>query len=114
MLLDRNIPENEGRGKYAIIKLRALALCIEQSAFGGLHPPVAKAIEVLEKAGVLDWGIDQTSSEFFLIRLKDAYAQAALRAYADAARGDDPEYAAEIDALAQRSGPAHPNCQKPD
>ena len=33
---------------------------------------------------------------------------------ADAARTDDPEYAAEIDDMAARSGPDSPFCKRPD
>lgn len=43
-------------------------------------------------------------NEFFLIKLKDRYSEAALRAYADAAHPNDHEYAAAIAEMAQRAG----------
>jgi hypothetical protein len=52
--------------------------------------------------------------EFFAIKLKDEFAEVALRAMAEAARSWDPEYAADLDALADRAGPHHPLCKKPD
>lgn len=111
MKLDRNI-NSDGRGKYAILQLRKLALYESQETFG--QTEVQKAIELLDKAGLIDWGITGTDREFFLIRLKDKYAQAALMAYADAAMLDDLEYAAEISDMGHRSGPASPFCKAPD
>jgi hypothetical protein len=112
MKLDRNINPN-GIGKYALLKLRMLENVRDPGAFGELASSVAKALELLEMDGILDWG-NTPQTDFMVIRLKDKYAQAALRAYADAARSDDPEYAAEIDEMAARSGPSHPFCKRPD
>lgn len=53
-------------------------------------------------------------NEHFVIMLKDKYAQEALRAYALAAKKDDPEYAEQVWELMQRSGPDHPDCKTPD
>lgn len=54
-------------------------------------------------------------NEFFVVMLKDKYARAALLAYAEAAQEDgakeDAVYAMK---LANRAGPMHPNCKKPD
>lgn len=105
MQLDRNLPDNAGRGKYALLKLREL---------NRDDPEVARAIEMLLAAGVLDWGDAGTESEFFVIRLKDQYAQDALAAYAQAARASDPEWAEEIDEMVGRSGPANRWCKYPD
>lgn len=114
MKLDRNLNANK-RGKYALLKLRKLDdFTSPGDPFQEVAEPVADAIDVLVKAGILDWGIEDTESEFFLIRLKDKYAQIALAHYANAARVDDPEYAAEIDAMAMRAGPSSPFCKKPD
>lgn len=115
MKLDRNL-NGDGLGKYAILKLRVLdKMRVSAPDFPArFKPAVQMAITVLENEHVLDWGYAGTESEFMLIRLKDKYAQAALRAYADAARTDDPEWAAEIDAMAARSGPDSPFCKKPD
>ena len=52
--------------------------------------------------------------EFFVLMLKDEYSKPALQAYADAVRAFDPEYAAEIDEMAARSGVDHPAAKKPD
>jgi hypothetical protein len=55
------------------------------------------------------------SNEHFVIMLKDKYARAALMAYADAAAADgEIEYAQDVTVLANRAGPLHPNCKKPD
>lgn len=114
MKLDRNIPENEGRGKYAIIKLRELEAYRSDNTFETYTSKISEALKVLEKAGALDWGDVGTESEFFLIRLKDEYAHHALIAYADAANKDDPEYAAEIVDMANRAGPSSSWRKKPD
>ena len=55
-----------------------------------------------------------SDEEFFVIKLKDRFSQAALRAYAEAAREFDPEYAGEVDELADRAGPNHRLCKLPD
>lgn len=114
MKMDRNLDGNAGRGKYALLLLRKLAEYDDGKTFGGLSPKVAEAIKTLEAAGVIDWGTAGTSSEFFLIRLKDQYARGALEEYADAARPTDPEWAAEVDALAARAGNSSPFCKNPD
>jgi hypothetical protein len=92
MKLDRNITQPR-RGKYALIKLRPSAsgapIIIEHNAHRD---------SVLAEA--IDYG-ESLETDFFVIRLKDKYAGPALRAYAEAAKADDPEYAAEIDALAE-------------
>ena len=86
MKLDRNLNAN-GKGKYALLNLRN---------------------------DRIEWGFVGASDEFFVIKLKDKYAQAALIAYADAAEHDDPEWAKEVRELAQRSGKNHPLCKQPD
>ena len=85
MKLDRNV-SYDGKGKYALINLRTN--------------------QVL-------WGYPHSEHEFFVIKLKDKYASAALFAYARAAEADDPEYAADVRALAQRAH-NHPNSKQPD
>jgi hypothetical protein len=111
MKLDRNLSDN-GRGKYALLLLRRLQN-FEAGTFGELAPQIASAIETLDKAGLLDWGITGTESEFFVTRLKDRYAAPSLYAYANAAAGEDPEWAAEVSALA-RVAEASPWQQRPD
>lgn len=54
-------------------------------------------------------------NEHFVIMLKDAYARAALLAYADAVMKDgNAGYAEDIMELANRAGPMHPSCKRPD
>ena len=112
MKLDRNINGN-GRGKYALLKLRKLDDYTEQGAFGEVAKPIAEAIKVLEDAGILDWG-NTPETEFMVMRLKDRYSQAGLAAYAREAVIDDPEYGGEIWEMARRAGPASPFCKAPD
>jgi hypothetical protein len=114
MQLDRNLSDSEGRGKYALVKLRALESYRSDKLFECYTPKISEALKVLENAGVLDWGYTQTESEFFVIRLKDRYAQEALHAYAVEARSADPEWADEVTKLARRAGPANPWCKYPD
>jgi hypothetical protein len=51
--------------------------------------------------------------EFFVLKLKDEFAAAALKAYALAAEGYDTEYAEEVYALALRAE-MMPNRKRPD
>jgi hypothetical protein len=109
MKLDRNIT-NPKRGKYALIKLR-----IAQPEITATHvdkdgnvTPVGYEIP----ASAVDFG-DTEDSDFFVLRLKDKYASAALYAYARAAHQDgQTEYAAEVQMLAD-DALCHPNKQTP-
>lgn len=102
MKLDRNLPENNGRGKYALVLLRKI----------NQRPEVIAALKTLCEAGVLDYG-NTESTDFFVIRLKDKYAAPALDAYGSEAEYDDKEYAKEIFALADTAR-SLPNRQRPD
>ena len=113
MKLDRNI-NDDGMGKYALILMRELADIASIQTDLKIPKGLDNAIRALENVGVIDWGERESEGEFFLIRLKDKYAQPALVAYAEEAEADDPEWAAEVRALAARSGPAHPSCKRPD
>lgn len=66
------------------------------------------------RKNMVEWGRVGDPDEFFLIKLKDKHARAALLAYAESAAKDDPEYAAEIRALADRAGEKSPFCKQPD
>lgn len=118
MKLDRNIDGNEGHGKYAILNLRQLALCEDVDSYnrfeGRYTAPIQAALALLEENGILDWGVVGSRSEFFLIKLKDHAAACALAAYADDYEQHDPEWAAEVRSLSQRSGPHHPLCKRAD
>lgn len=101
MKLDRNITSPR-RGKYALIKLRLDAPRIIRDESG----------DVRVNADAVDFG-NTEDSDFFVIRLKDKYAGPALTAYAVEAEHDDPEYAKEIYALADKAK-HHPNRKMPD
>lgn len=102
MKLDRNVNAT-GMGKYALLKLRNVEMTAD----------VVAAFDLLQAKGILDWG-DKPETEFFVIRLKDMYAAPALHNYAVAAYPNDPEYALEIEHMAERAGSNHPNCKRPD
>lgn len=109
MRLDRN----EGaRQKYGLILNRELNNLMRHAG-EGTKREIARALKVLEHAGVIDWG-DEPETEFFAIRLKDISAQHALRCYAGHARQFDQQYSDDVMALADRSGPDHPYCHRPD
>ena len=113
MQLDRNLPDNFGCGKYALLLLRQLE-GMRRGTFGELPKKIVKALELLSREGMIDYGEANTESEFFVIRLKDQFAQDALDAYAHAARDVDPEWSEEVAALALRAGPANRWCKYQD
>ena len=104
MRLDRKL-NPDGRGKYALIKLREYPVVpADNVADGGTTPVLTSAI---------DMG-NTPDTEFFVIRLKDKYAAPALQAYADAAILDgETEYGEDILELADRAS-QHPNSRRPD
>lgn len=106
MRLDRN---TEGRGKYAVLKLRRL-----HDARAGLPMEVLAAVQTLDDHGLIEWGESGTRGEFFNVSLKDVHAQPALIAYAGSAMLVDPEYARDVRELAARSGPGSRWCKDPD
>jgi hypothetical protein len=115
--LDRNL-NADGCGKYGLILNRRLAQIRENSGGDGAlclrdRDEVMKAIDLLEKVGIIDWGTTP-DAEFFVIRLKDVHAAAALAAYAeDAAALGDFEFAREVVELADKADD-HPNRKRPD
>ena len=112
--LDRNV-NCDGLGKYALLKLRELRSYEDGIVPGSYRASIQDALDTLEDAGILDWGVAGTEAEFFVIRLKDQYARPALLAYAREARGaGDHGYAADIVEMANRAGPASPFCKRPD
>ena len=113
MKLDRNIQERNGLGKYALIKLRELEYFAGHvSTFELWTPEVREAFGLFEDCHALDWG-NTADSEFFVIRLKDRSAAAALNAYATDAAQYDQEWAREVFAMADRAA-AHPSKKTPD
>lgn len=113
MKLDRNLPDNYGCGKYALLLLRRLN-DFRSGTFGKLPNDIDAAIKLLGDRGIIDFGITGTDTEFFVMRLKDKYAGDGLASYGLAAQLDDPEYAAEIFEMAGRAGMNSPWCKLPD
>lgn len=107
MKLDRNINPN-GRGKYAVINRRKLDDFDNEQID---RKAGERTLAITLPGDAVDIG-DKADSEFFLIRLKDKYAGPALRAYEQAARADDPEYADEIGQLAL-TAETHPSKKTP-
>lgn len=105
MKLDRNINPT-GKGKYALINMRKIE--------GDPRTPQELAAAILANPECVEFGAIGTPDEFWLLKLKDEYADASLFAYAGKALPNDPEFAAEVAAMANRSGPNSPFCKRPD
>ena len=105
MQLDRNIEGNEGKGKYALIKMREIP--------GNPQTPEELAQAIVENPQCIDFGTLGSDSEFFLIRLKDRYAEPALRAYAKAAQLLDRQWGNAVMDMANRAA-SHPGRRSPD
>lgn len=115
MKLDRNI-NGTGHGKYGLVNDRRLKQIEAWDAGDGEvadRQAVLDAVALLERAKVIDWGYPGTESEFFVIKLRDQHARAALIAYADDVMMDG-EFRTEVADLARRAGPSSPFCKKPD
>ena len=108
MKLDRNDPDRAGLGKYALINMR------RYRALPGDQLAEAHALlDRLQDLGIIDKGVRGASDEFFVLKLKDKYAPAALTAYANAAVDDDKELATQVLELASRAE-HHPDKKRPD
>lgn len=109
MKLDRNSGLDN---KYAVVKRRNL-----RALTGDQRRMAEDALNTLANLGLVDNGLVNSPSEFFVLYLKDRYAEEALRAYAGAVFNDprgDSEYANEIVELACRAGTASHFCKRPD
>lgn len=84
--MDRNKNPN-GKGKYALLNLRK---------------------------NTIEWGCVGDEDEFFVVKLKDKHAKAALEAYAKSIVDEDQEFAGEVMELAMRAGADSPYCKAPD
>lgn len=105
MRLDRNI-NDDGKGKYALILMREIP--------GNPTTPEELAQAIVENPQCIDFGSRGSDSEYFLIRLKDKYAPAALNAYAEAAKDDDnEEWGFQVQGMAHRAE-KHPGKKTPD
>lgn len=115
MKLDRNL-NGEGKGKYALVRLRNIAAGDEAHGL----------LKRLEELGHLDWGIVGQPDEFFVVKLRDKYAGAAIKGYADAVAEDarrEPDeqvsrdkfqWAVQVQKLGERAGILSPYCKQPD
>jgi len=110
MRLVRNTTES-GRGKYMLVLTRKLDAHNSKEPYPNR---VSDAIDVLTEAGILDDPYPETEGEFFVLRLRDRHAQAALHAYANSVGATDAQFAAEVRELADRAGPSSPWCKEPD
>jgi hypothetical protein len=112
MKLDRNNINGDGRGKYGLIRNRRIKQLLET---GNVHVAAAvqQALDILEQHDVINWGTG-VDDEFFVMMLKDRFTSSGLQGYAINAFHVDPEYGADIFALAARSGPYHPAVKMPD
>lgn len=112
MKLDRNCPSLDS-GKYAVVKLRDLR-SMRNTGPAATYLQVKRALAVLDRFGLLNYGEPWKPGEFFVLMLKDEFAEGALREYASAALTMDAEYANEVSSLANRSGLHSPFCKRPD
>ena len=107
MKLKRN--EGDGTvGKYIVINV---------SKISGKPPTNAQelAAAILANPECVVIGEKGSKDEFFVMMLKDQFADKGLVGYATAAHlAGEMEYADEIHELAERSGPASPYCKRPD
>lgn len=108
MKLDRNINE-DGLGKYALVLLRNYRAMPE----GEAKSECTRAIDTLVEHDVLDLGGIGAESDFFVLRFRDVGAAIALGAYASCFRQTDPEWADEVQKLAETAY-NHPNKKQPD
>jgi hypothetical protein len=116
MKLDRNIRGKDGKGKYALVRLRSIEP-------GDKAHVLLKQLEVL---GVLDWGVVGDPDEFFVIKLRDKYAAPAIAAYAKAVAADanaevdeiaykeKVQWSLDVQKLGERAGVLSPFCKQPD
>lgn len=67
-----------------------------------------------QKNDHIEHGLPGTEGEFFVLKLKDIHAKDALEAYAQSIKGWDPDFAAQVQELADRAGVDSPWCKEPD
>lgn len=129
MKLVRNTTE-DGSCKYALIRLDKIREAIARK--DGSPEACSTLLDILISGGqdnegnprritatvpfsVIELGKPGSDDEFFVIKLQDVNAPAALEAYAKSAwLNGDEEFARDVTELALRSGPNHPKCKKPD
>lgn len=107
MRLDRNVNTN-GRGKYAVVKLRKLP------DDPGKRADCEHAMRILANNSMLFMDKPGDENEFFVLMLKDNFSGAALYTYAEVTSDVLPEYSSDVKELARRAGPLSPFCKVPD
>ncbi len=107
MKMDRNM-SLYGTGKYALINLRKIPNRLQSD------DPDILSVGVVRNPEAIEMGLVGAKDEFFVIKLKDKYARAAMLAYASAAQADDPEWAGEVRDLADRASEYSRFCKAPD
>jgi hypothetical protein len=115
MKLDRN-QNDDGKGKYALVRLRKIEEGSEAAAL----------LIRLAELGHVDWGTVGSQDEFFVVKLRDRYAAAAIKGYSDAASDDartEPDearsrdkfqWAIQVQGLGDRAGILSEHCKDPD
>lgn len=91
MKLDRNL-NPDGRGKYALVKMRTLTAIEEagnkpapnETAEYQRKQAVVSAFNTLVREGVITLGNETPGDQFFVMKYKDKFTAPALQAYADA------------------------------
>lgn len=102
--------------KYRLLNMQKLKALKEStlSADKKHLKEIRKAMDLLERFGILENNNVNSPDEAFVIKLKDTFARPALRTYAKRARRYDAEYASDVFLLAQRAGRLSPFCKLPD
>lgn len=111
MRLTRNTTP-DGKCKYAIVRLDKIRQ-IDEAQEGTASGEIDEALAILEEIGVLEYGEPGTDEEFFVIKLKDENAYAALEAYSECAKWKDEELADDVFELAERARD-HKSQKQPD
>lgn len=108
MKLMRNVTP-DGQCKYAAVRMDKIAALEAKDQVAA-----RSALEMLADLGLLENPKPGDREEFFLIKLKDVYAEPALVAYANSVGKFDPEFAADVYSLTHRAGLRNPFHKEPD
>lgn len=109
MKLDRNTKSRTP--KYFLVHNRRVAIAGKLDK--KIKQQITEALDTLRLHNVIEEGLAGKPDEFFVIKLRDKFAPAALEAYAKMASEHDAEFAEEVLALAERAR-VHPLSKFPD
>jgi hypothetical protein len=72
MKLDRNLTQNKGQGKYALVNLRRVTALrdSQREEDKPAKQDLAQALETLEKLGVVEWGAPYKRKRVFRDQVK--------------------------------------------